>query len=173
MTRHQLRYAEACCAFFLTLARPHRTRKGFCYLLLARPMLTIPPLLLLAIATFHDLRARTIPDWIAATLSVWALATTVWSASGTSWIGLAAGLSLGFGLGAAAFWLGAFGGGDVKLIAALGAVLGPHGLLGMLFWTALAGGLLALVAKWRGHRDLAYVPAIAAGFLIYTLRGGV
>lgn len=135
-------------------------------------MLTIP-LLLLAIATFHDLKARTIPDWIAAALLAWGLVATAYGASGATWTGLAAGLALGFGLGAALFWLGALGGGDVKLIAALGGALGPIALLGVLFWTALAGGLLALVAKWRGHKHLAYVPAIAAGLLIHSLRAGV
>ena len=135
-------------------------------------MLTIP-LLLLAIATFHDLKVRTIPDWIPATLLAWGVVTTAASAPGTSWTGLAGGLALGFGLGAALFWFGALGGGDVKLIAALGAALGPMALLGVLFWTALAGGLLALVARWRGHKHLAYVPAIAAGLLIHSLRAGV
>jgi prepilin peptidase CpaA len=32
-------------------------------------------------------------------------------------------------------------------------------------WMALAGGLLALVAKLRGEKDYAYVPAILAGWL--------
>ena len=64
---------------------------------------------------------------------------------------------------AAVFYLGGLGGADVKLVAALGAAVGPVSLLCVLFWTALAGGLLALAAKSRGKRDFAYVPAIAAG----------
>jgi len=130
------------------------------------------PLLLLAIATVYDLRSRTIPDWIAVVLLVWSLAGTLAGFEGASWSNLALGLLVGFGLGAGLFWLGALGGGDAKLIAALGAALGPMGLASVLFWMAIVGGLLALVAKWRGRQDLAYVPAIAAGLLIYSIRTG-
>ena len=65
---------------------------------------------------------------------------------------------------------GGFGGGDVKLVIALGAALGPLALLSALFWVALSGGLLALIAVIRGRRDLAYVPAIAMGLLVYFVR---
>lgn len=61
------------------------------------------------------------------------------------------------------------GGGDVKVIAAVGALLGPVGLLIVLFWMAIAGGILALIAMLRGQRDYAYVPAIAAGYLAYLI----
>lgn len=62
-----------------------------------------------------------------------------------------------------------FGGGDAKLIAAVGALLGPVGLLFALFWTAVAGGVLALIAMVRGQRDYAYGPAIALGYLAYLV----
>jgi prepilin peptidase CpaA len=129
-------------------------------------------LLLLAVATIYDLKSRTIPDWIAVAMLGWSFVATVAGFAGTSWTGLGTGLLMGFGLGAGLFWLGALGGGDAKLIAALGAALGPVALLGVLFWMAIVGGLLALVAKWRGRQDLAYVPAIAAGLLIYSIRIG-
>ena len=54
---------------------------------------------------------------------------------------------------AALFYLGGLGGGDVKLMAALGAVVGPMALLCDLFWMALAGGLLALVANLAGKES--------------------
>ena len=40
----------------------------------------------------------------------------------------------------------------------------------VLFWVAISGGLLAIVALVRGRRDLAYVPAIACGLLLYSIR---
>jgi hypothetical protein len=52
-------------------------------------------------------------------------------------------------------------------VAALGAVLGPLGLVQALFWIALAGGVLAVFAAARGQRDYAYVPAITAGVLVH------
>ena len=37
---------------------------------------------------------------------------------------------------------------------------------------ALAGGVLAILSAMRRQRTFAYVPAIAAGWLIYTLWPG-
>jgi prepilin peptidase CpaA len=137
----------------------------------------LPPLLLLIVASVYDLRSRTVPDWIAACIAGWGLVMALlgWHPAGphiAGWWGLAGGLLLGLVLTAPLFFLGAFGGADVKLVAALGALLGPLALLLALFWVALAGGLLAAVAAARGKRDLAYVPAITAGLGMYFIYSG-
>ena len=110
-------------------------------------------------------------------------------------VGLAAGqmsleglaLSLGcavavFGAGAVAFALGALGGGDVKLLAAISLFAGPLRLPGLLIITAIAGGVLGLAIlagapigrpavagagtlRTRLRAGLPYGPAIAAGGL--------
>jgi prepilin peptidase CpaA len=50
------------------------------------------------------------------------------------------------------FALGGMGAGDVKLLAAFGAWLGPMGALWTALWASLAGGVFALVvAAWRGY----------------------
>jgi prepilin peptidase CpaA len=121
------------------------------------------------LAAVCDLRSREVPNWISLSLLSWAIVGTTFSLIEINWFGLVAGLMLAGALGAGLFALGAFGGGDVKLIAALGAVLGPGGLIYMLFWTALAGGALALVAAARRQREFAYVPAIALGLAFYAL----
>jgi prepilin signal peptidase PulO-like enzyme (type II secretory pathway) len=54
----------------------------------------------------------------------------------------------------------------------LGACLGPSLLLLALFWTAVGGGVLALIAKFRGQADFGYVPAILAGVLLALLWPG-
>jgi prepilin peptidase CpaA len=139
-------------------------------------MLAIP-LLLLLVATICDLRTRIIPDWISIALLGWGIGAAMFSGGtfgvvGSAWVSLGVGLMLGLGLGAIFFALGGLGGGDVKLLAGLGAVLGPMALLNVLFWMAMAGAVFAIVAKLRGRRDFAYVPAIAAGLLIYAVRHG-
>jgi prepilin peptidase CpaA len=121
------------------------------------------------IATIFDLRTREVPDWIALAILACAVLATACGWSEVRWPGLILGLLLGLACSAAVFYAGGLGGADVKLLAALGAALGPLATFSMLFWTALAGGLLALVAKGLGNRDFAYVPAIAAGLLIQTL----
>jgi prepilin peptidase CpaA len=87
-----------------------------------------------------------------------------------------------FGVGAAAFALGALGGGDVKLLAAVSLFAGPQLLYGFLIITAIAGGLLGLAIlagapigrpamagagplRARLRSGLPYGPAIAAGGL--------
>ncbi len=123
-------------------------------------------------AAVWDLRTREVPDWIPLAILACAVLATVFGWSEVRWPSLIAGLLLGSACSAALFCLGAIGGADVKLIAVLGAVVGPISLLCVLFWSALAGGLLALVAKFRGRREFAYVPAIAAGLLIQTFWPG-
>jgi prepilin peptidase CpaA len=135
-------------------------------------MVAAVPLGLLVAATWHDLRKREIPDWISLALGLWAAGTALmgWHAGG--WTELAVGAVLGFALTAPLFWLGGIGGGDVKLITALGACLGPWGLLQTLFWVAVAGGVLALIAKLRKQADFAYVPAILVGVALYCVQTG-
>ncbi len=132
------------------------------------------PFALVIVATICDMRRREVPDSISVVMFAWAVlvAAMGWTAGG--WLGLVSGFLLGLVLTAGLFYLGGLGGGDVKLIAALGAVLGPWGLLVVLFWMAMAGAMLAVIAVARGQRDFAYVPAIAAGLLVYsTLLSGV
>ena len=125
------------------------------------------PVLLLAVATAIDLRTREIPDWITvALLWVGGVAAT-FDLAGLRWWMVLSGSLLGLVIGFLLFRLAGFGGGDAKLIAGIGAILGPVGLLFVLFWMALAGGVLALIAMLRSQRDYAYGPAILLGYIGY------
>jgi len=128
------------------------------------------PLVLLLAASICDLRRREVPDAIPLAMLLWACGATVFGVNVVDWPGLLGGLALGLVLAAAAFQFGRLGGGDAKLMAAVGAVLGPAALLFVLFWMAIAGGMLAVVAAARGRRDFAYVPAIAAGFVAHLVH---
>jgi len=88
-----------------------------------------------------------------------------------------------FVVGAAAFAAGILGGGDVKLLAAVGLFAGPTGMVDLLLVTALAGGLLGVAvlagapigrASAAGEaalrRRLPYGPAIAMGGLWVASR---
>ena len=77
-------------------------------------------LLLLLIATVCDLRTREIPNWISIAIALVAIVT-----SSVGWLGLGfplviAGGALGFLVGYSLFRFAQLGGGDAKLIAALG-----------------------------------------------------
>jgi len=137
---------------------------------ISRDLMVCVAIALAIVATVYDLRSRVIPNWIAASLLACSVLCIVTGLTEVTWTGLFLGAVLALALALPLYTLGGFGGGDVKLIVAVGAALGPLALLSVLFWMAISGGILALVARVRGRRDLAYVPAIACGLLIYWIR---
>jgi prepilin peptidase CpaA len=115
----------------------------------------IPPLAILAAAALCDARWRIIPDALPLALAAGGAAAALasgWPAG--LWAALAA-LAV-FAGGAALFALGAMGGGDVKLAAALTLWLPAGDVPAFLILTSLAGGALALaMAAWRLAAGLA------------------
>lgn len=106
---------------------------------------------LLGLAALTDLQEYRIPNSvtlaIAALFPVYALLPEADVAVVGS-VGLAAAVLAG---GTALFALGAFGGGDVKLMAAVSLWVGPAAFLDFLLVTALVGGAMALfqLSHWR------------------------
>ena len=128
-------------------------------------LLWLIPLLLVALATWHDLRTREVPDWISYVLAGWGVLAILLQGGPNTWFGLLAGALLGAALTLPFAYFGGLGGADVRLMIALGAVFGPGLLLLLGFLTAIFGGLLALVAHLRGQKDYAYCPAIFASLV--------
>src|SRR5262245_13861006 len=125
----------------------------------------VPAVPLLAAAAW-DLATGEIPDAFPILLLVWAVVSRSFGwISPADWGGAALGLGLGLALGVALFAVGAWGGGDGKLLAGLGAVVGLRGLVFVFLLTCLVGGLLAVAARTRRRRDLRYGPAIALGYV--------
>ncbi len=107
-----------------------------------------PTVIVLAVATFTDLRSRRIPNWLVVPFLVAGIAASSWF---QGWTGLGhslEGLALGAAIYGALNLFGGMGMGDVKLVAAIGAWIGPAQLGLALVMTAMAGGLIAL--GWAG-----------------------
>lgn len=124
-------------------------------------------------AVMEDLRRRSVPNWLTAAGAAGALARAAWS----GWHGLAmaaAGAVVGFLVLLPFYGCGAMGGGDVKLMAAYGALLGPSGILLAAVFAAVFGGLWAAGALLWNPRAPAipYAPAIVLGAWISLLGGG-
>jgi prepilin peptidase CpaA len=103
-----------------------------------------PILIVLAVATFTDLRSRRIPNWLVLPSLLAGIAVSGWL---HGWHGIGqsfAGLALGVLIYGFLFWMGGMGAGDVKLCAAIGAWIGPDQLFVALVITGLAGGVMAL-----------------------------
>jgi len=91
-----------------------------------------------------DLRTGRIPNLLTAATAVAGFALAGMGLSGQSMAGALAGAVIGFALMLPGHLLGGTGAGDVKLLAALGTMLGPGGVLMAFLYGAVAGGLLAV-----------------------------
>ncbi|PYR58926.1 MAG: peptidase A24 [Acidobacteria bacterium] len=132
------------------------------------------------LASAIDIRTRRIPNVLTALMSAAGIALAATGASGIS-VGFAAlGLVVGLLVMLPGHALGATGAGDVKLMAAIGAIVGPGMAVNAFLFTALTGGLLALgVAVLRGRlaatvagtRALVTAPAEARQAIEAPARG--
>lgn len=124
----------------------------------AQPVWVIVPAgLMLAAAGVSDIRTRRIPNALTFGAAACGLAAHLLAGG---WHGALFSLG-GWGLGLAAFLplflLGGMGAGDVKLLAAVGAWLGPAGAGWTALYAAIAGGAMALVmALGRGYLKTAF-----------------
>lgn len=104
------------------------------------------------IATVIDIRTRRIPNVLTASMTGVGIAMALMGVSGVSAGAAIGGVAVGFLLMMPGYMLGATGAGDVKLMAAIGAVLGPALVITAFLCTAIVGGVLALaVAAQRGR----------------------
>jgi prepilin peptidase CpaA len=133
-----------------------------------------------AAAVFEDLRRRQIPNWIPVFALISGLVLHVTSAGPRGLLTAGAGAACGFGVFLLFYILGGMGGGDVKLMAGMGAILGPSRLMSAAWWAAMIGAVLALgaigvIAARRGNwrkASIPYAPAIAGGALLALTAGG-
>lgn len=129
-------------------------------------------------ASGEDLLRRNISNWIPLAALIGGIA---WHMSQNSWWGIATALSggaAGFAVFLVFYLLGGMGGGDIKLMAGFGALLGVSRLVEAAIWTGILGAVLALAVlgyhslrKVAGGslerpRSIPYAPAIAVGVWI-------
>jgi prepilin peptidase CpaA len=121
-------------------------------------------------AAVCDVRARRIPNALTVAALLVALVLRGAMGGGELLLGLA-----GFGMALLVlvplFALGGVGGGDVKLLAAVGAFLGPTAFIVALLATAIAGGAMSLA--WAIRRGV-ILPVLfsTGGLLKYVITFG-
>ena len=127
-----------------------------------------PTLIVLAVATYTDLRSCRIPNWLVLPFLVAGVGVSGWM---QGWHGVGQSF-LGIGLGALVLgflcWMGGMGMGDMKLCAAVGAWIGPAQLMVALVVMAMAGGIMALC--WAIGGGFVGELLDGAGDLIFGLR---
>jgi prepilin peptidase CpaA len=110
------------------------------------------------VAAAWDVRTRRIPNIV--TFGAALLAVVLhgymdgWHAAGLAVAGWAAGIALFFPF----FALGGLGAGDVKLLGAVGACVGPLATVWVALYASISGGLMAfVVASYTGYLRSAFV----------------
>jgi prepilin peptidase CpaA len=104
------------------------------------------------LATVIDLRTRRIPNALTTAMAVFGVGLALTGISGVSVGASVLGFAIGLGLMLPGHALGATGGGDVKLMGAVGAIVGPTVVLRAFLFTGIAGGVLALAVAVRRRR---------------------
>ena len=153
------------------------TPKGFLYLYLSLGLL---------VQTVIDMRYKIIPDGITLPAIVIGLVVSAvfpeihgqsaW-AQGLlqSFLGVLVGGGFLYLAGTVAEWVlkkEAMGGGDVKLLAAVGAVIGWRGVLWTLFVSSLAGSVGGLYLRLtKGEELIPFGPYLALGAFLYLFIG--
>ena len=99
-----------------------------------------------------DLWSRRVPNWLTASISVVGLTLAATHVTTVSVTGALVGFALGFALMLPGHFVGATGAGDVKLFAALGTLLGPTHIFSAFVYTAIAGGIVAVIVAVRRRR---------------------
>lgn len=128
-------------------------------------------LTLLIGAALYDIRYRRIPNWL--TVGGVAIGVALNAFLGPpvgGWPFAVKGMVLGFGAYFLLYALHAMGAGDVKLMAAVGALVGWQNWVGIFMLTAIMGGMAALilaVARKRLGNTLWNV-----GFILTEMKSG-
>lgn len=111
----------------------------------------------LIIAAIIDMRTYRIPNLLTYPTMLIALVYHTVTNGLNGLIFSSSGLMVGMGLFSIPFFLGVMGAGDAKLMGAVGAVLGCRGVLNASLFTAVAGGVFALVLLLSHYKNFRFV----------------
>lgn len=130
--------------------------------------------LLLAVllaAAVTDVSYRKVPHWITLPAIAFGL-TLAWAGhDGAGLLSSVYGLLIACAVFGTAYLAGGVGGGDLKLVAAVGALKGAPFIVDAIFWSGLVGMIMAVsVLAWRGRLGFGLRRAATAAF---SIRGPV
>jgi prepilin peptidase CpaA len=122
-------------------------------------------------AAVYDVRYRRIPNWISVSGVLIGLAMNTFLYQG--WPGLRfalTGMAAGFGAYLVLYLLRAMGAGDVKLMAAVGALVGWEDWFAIFLITAIVGGVMALILV--AVRGRVKTTLWNVGYILHEMKSG-
>jgi prepilin peptidase CpaA len=112
---------------------------------------------IVAAAVVTDLKSRRIPNALTFGAAIAAFAVHTYMTGSSGLVTALAGWLVGVAIFFPVFALGGMGAGDIKLLAAVGAWLGPAAAAWVALFSGVAGGFLALiVAAFSGYLGKAF-----------------
>jgi prepilin peptidase CpaA len=117
------------------------------------PVVTAALIAVVFTAAVFDVRYRRIPNWISVSGAALGISLNAIVHRGLPGVVFAlTGMALAFSIYFVLYALHAMGAGDVKLMAAVGSLVGWQNWLGVFFAAAILGGILALIVVVRCGR---------------------
>lgn len=136
------------------------------------PVVVVVLAVALVTAIGTDLRSSRIPNWLTFSVMGFALVVHAWLGGLQGAIFSLGGLGAGLGLFLILYVTGSIGAGDVKLMAAVGALVGPYGALLSGLLAMMVGGVYALGAMCYQWGFVATGRKLAYATLGVFLMGG-
>ena len=128
--------------------------------------------MIVSIAGFQDLRFQRIPNLITYPTIVAALIFHFLINGFSGLLFSVGGLSVGLGIGIVPYIMGGVGAGDAKLIGAIGASVGAKGVIIVVLFSALAGGVYIIVLAFtRWGYVTGVIGGVARSLWILATRG--
>jgi len=123
------------------------------------------------VAAVIDLKSRKIPNWLTFSVAAAGLAGSFYLFGWDGALASAKGWLAGMAVFLLPFLLGGMGGGDVKMMGAVGALKGTVFVLEVALLVALYGGLMALaLIIWK--KRTATLKRFGSGFKLFALTRG-
>lgn len=116
------------------------------------PYIAATTTLFVSACCVFDVRTREIPNELSGLAAMTGVAANLWLFGVPGFSQSALGMVLPLVLLVPLFLLGGLGGGDVKMMVAVGSLVGPNLLLGSLILGTIAGGLVAVYRASRLRR---------------------